>query len=112
MRVVLDFGERQHRCDAGVAAGKYALPFLARACGYDARKVLGQDRPALAIVLFGKRCRIKTQLADELGVEALLNGADREPLAIFGLVDIVPGRSAVDHVDAALVAPGSLREHS
>src|SRR5262252_5486608 len=108
MRVVLDFGERQYRGDAGIAAGKYGLPFLARACSDDARKVLGQHRPALAIVLFGKGDRIKAQLADELGIEALLNGADREPLAVLGLVDIVPGRSAIDDVDAALVAPGAL----
>ena len=48
----------------------------------------------------------------ELGIEALLDGPDRQPFAVLGLVGVVPGCAGIKQVDTALVAPGALRVHA
>src|SRR5262249_8866684 len=104
----LHLAHRQHRSDAGVAAGKDALPLLARARRNGGGKALAQDRPALAVVLLGKPGGSQTQFVHELRIEALLDGADRQPLAVFVLTHIVPGRTRIDEVDPSLVLPWAL----
>ena len=51
---------------------------------------------------------LEAEHADQRGVELRLQGADRQVLAVRGLVDVVEGHPAVEEVGAALV-PGSRR---
>ena len=48
------------------------------------------------------------EAVEEGGVEAGLQGADGHPLAVGGLVHVVPGDAAVEQVHPALVAPQAL----
>src|SRR5262245_66684145 len=103
MGVVFNLGQRQHRGNTGIAAGEYALPFVAGAGGNDLPEMPRQYGPPPPVVLRGQLRRIEAELAHEFSVKALLDGADREPLAVLGLIHVVPGRTAIEDVDAALI---------
>ena len=87
--------ERQDRRHAGVAAREDALPLVARLrlrwCRVKRRRRSGQP---LRSCCLGSSLMLQAELLDELLVEALLDGADRQPLAVLGLIDVVPGRAA------------------
>src|SRR5262249_57884776 len=103
MRMLAGFGPGEHRGEAGIRGVKYAAPFVPGFALERRGEAPPHLRPARAIVL--RRQLAELQASAELGEELVFDGADRDELAVGGLVDVVPGRTAVEDVGAALLGP-------
>ena len=72
-------------------------------CLKSARELLLERGPVRAVHLRRQAARVDAELAQQLGVELRLDRADRDVLAVLGLVGVVEGRAAVEQVRAALL---------
>src|SRR5688500_13221537 len=99
VRIPARLGPGQHRREARVRAFEHLAPLVARLGFEYGRKPGAHFGPARAVVLAEVG---KPQALQQVLVEPRLDRADRDMLAVPGLVDVVPGRAGVEDVRAAL----------
>ena len=108
VRVVARLGEGQHRRGAGVGADEQLRPFVAGAGLEAVGEDLAQRFLAGGVELGGQVGGVELEDPQQFGVELRFDRADREELAVGGLVGVVERLAGVEQVRAALVGPQAL----
>src|SRR5262245_17747446 len=101
MRVDPRLGEREDRREAGVRALEDIAPFVAWFRPEGRGEGLPHFGPTRALVLARQALAPEIQPGKELFVELRFDRAYGDVLAVPGLVDVVPGCSGVEDVDAS-----------
>src|SRR5690242_11277969 len=94
------FGEGQHRRKAGIRPLEHLAPLGLGLLPESRLEKPAQLGPARTLVLSGKVLAREAKARNEILVELRLDGADRHVLAVLRLVDVVPGRTGVQDIDA------------
>ena len=111
-QVLVDGGlaQREHGLRARLGSREGCRPLVAGSFGKTVPEKLTQRGPVAGV---GPVRRAgQAEPGEQRGVEPRLERAHRHPLAVRGLVHVVPGHAAVEQVDPALVPPHPLvQEH-
>src|SRR3954451_932500 len=102
MRMLRGLLHGEHRREADVGALHDRAPFVARLGLEDAVEPALELGPRIAVVLRRQVLALEPGLLQQQVVELRLDRADRDVLAVLGLVGAVEMRAAVEQVHAAL----------
>src|SRR5690625_914990 len=105
MRMRGRFAHGQYRRETHVSAFQLRAPLVSRLAPEGIRQRTAHFRPLSRIVLAVGKLSRQTESFDQLAKERRLQRSDGDVPTIAGLVCVIEGRTAVEPVGAALVAP-------